>query len=402
MLICHVGKAASSSQSRGTCNGRPDTNTPQNTAVTVMMVIISTTSIEKPPVVIVSMVRMTYAPTTDTVRNQSAQDPLCIEHALHGCRSPYRFASTESRARRLARRARIRYRGVDMKSDAIEHADVVVIGAGVIGASVAYHLARRGVDSILVVDKESAPGRGSTGRATGGYRAQFSTEINIRLSLLARDALRRFSEETGVDPGYKPVGYLWLATTPEEFEDLVQANALQKKVGLEEATLLDAQAVYQKNPFVRPKGVVGGAFCQTDGFIQPMEILRGYVEAAKRLGVRFAYKTNVIGLGCTDEYDEVHAVHTENGLFITTHAVVNACGAWASSIANVACVDLPVVPLRRQVALTKPCTRLPDDMPLTIFMNDGFHLRVRDGRVMLLWPTPDTTVAYYSDELDPE
>lgn len=287
-----------------------------------------------------------------------------------------------------------------IKSASIERADVVIVGAGVIGASVAYHLARRGVGSIWVLDKESAPGHGSTGRATGGYRAQYSTEINVRLSLLARDALRRFAHETGIDPGYRPVGYLWMATSPEEFDDLVQANAVQKNGGLEEATLLNPRAVYEKNPFVRQNGVIGGAFCQTDGFIRPLEILRGYVEAAQRLGVRFAMNSCVSGIERTGD-GRIRAVLTEQGLTIETYAVVDAGGAWARGIAKFAGVDLPVVPLRRQVALTEPCTRLPDDMPLTIFMNDGFHLRVREGRVMLLWPTPGTPDDPYNTEVDP-
>lgn len=268
-----------------------------------------------------------------------------------------------------------------------QHADVVIVGAGIIGASVAYHLALRGGVSIVVLEKESALGRGSTGRATGGYRAQYSTEINVRLSLLARDALRRFSAETGVDPGYRPCGYLWIAKSSDEFEDLTRAHALQQRLGLHEAELLDAAAVLRKNPFVAPNDIVGGAFCQTDGFLRPLELLRGYVESAKRRGVTFLCDAEVTSVGKTSS-GRIHTVHARNGLSIKTDAVVDAAGAWARSVANLAGVDLPVVPLRRQVALTEPCNRLPDDMPMTIFMENGFHLRVRDGRVMLLWPTP--------------
>ncbi len=235
-----------------------------------------------------------------------------------------------------------------------ERADVVIVGAGVIGASVAYHLAKRAAGSILVIEKESALGRGSTGRATGGYRAQYSTEINVQLSLLAREALRHFSDETGIDPGYRPVGYLWIATSAEEFADLVRANAIQHKAGLHEATLLNAHDVYAKNPFVRQDGIVGGSFCQTDGFIRPLDILRGYVEAAQQNGVRFVFDTDVTGFEKADN-GRIHTVFTNHGQAIETHAVVDAGGAWAQGIAKLAGVDLPVVPLRRQVALTEPC-----------------------------------------------
>jgi sarcosine oxidase, subunit beta len=287
-----------------------------------------------------------------------------------------------------------------LERPSVEHADVVIVGAGVIGASVAYHLALKQVGSILVVDRETSPGLGSTGRATGGYRAQYGTEINVRLSLIAREALRRFSEETGVDPGYRPVGYLWIATTPDEFDDLARANAVQKSAGLDEAALLDPSTVYEKNPFLQRERIVGGAFCQTDGFIRPLDILHGYLDAAKRLGVRFVSQTNVTGFERSSN-GRIQSVLTREGDHIKTNAVVDAAGAWAGSIARLAGFDLPVVPLRRQVALTEPCNRLPDDMPLTIFMRDGFHLRVRDGRVMLLWPTPGRADDPFCTDVDP-
>lgn len=275
-----------------------------------------------------------------------------------------------------------------------KHADVVIVGAGIIGASVAYHLALRGARSVIVLEKDSSFGQGSTGRATGGYRAQYSTEVNIRLSLLAREALRRFAEETGVDPGYRPCGYLWIAQSADEFEDLTRAYALQQRLGLHEATLLDPRGVLQLNPFANPNNIVGGAFCQTDGFIRPLDMLRGYIAAAKQRGVSFVLDAEVIAIEKTAA-GLLHTVHTRNGLSIETHAVVDAGGAWAQSIAKLADVALPVVPLRRQVALTEPCDRLPSDMPMTIFMHDGFHLRVRDERVMLLWPTPGNADAPY-------
>ena len=284
-------------------------------------------------------------------------------------------------------------------SSAIERADVVIVGAGVIGASVAYHLAKRGAGSIWVVEKESTPGRGSTGRATGGYRAQYSSDINVRLSLLARDALRRFSNETGVDPGYRPVGYLWIASTADEYDDLLRAQTIQRNAGLEETRIFDAQQALEKNPFVHPAGIVGGAFCQTDGFIRPLDILRGYVEAAQRLGVRFLFDTTISSFERTSA-GNIRSVRTNQGLTIETHAVVDAGGAWAQSIAQLAGIHLPVIPLRRQVALTEPCSLLPDDMPLTIFMSDGFHLRVRDGRVMLLRPTPGHSQDPYNTDVE--
>lgn len=286
------------------------------------------------------------------------------------------------------------------RTAAREQFDIVIVGGGIIGASVAYHLAKRGIFSILVLERESTLGRGSTGRATGGYRAQYSTEINIQLSLLARESLRRFAEDTGIDSGYWPVGYLWIATNPDEYADLVAAHALQQKNGLREAMLLDAQQVVEKNPFVQTNGIVGGAFCQTDGFVKPLNILRGYAEAAQRNGVVFRHDSRVTSLERGSD-GRIQTVFTDNGLAVETKAVVDACGAWAQSIAKMANVDLPVEPLRRQVALTERCDRLPADMPLTIFMKDGFHLRVREDRILLLRPTSDEAADPHGTDVDP-
>ncbi|HEU0016203.1 MAG TPA: FAD-dependent oxidoreductase [Longimicrobium sp.] len=261
-------------------------------------------------------------------------------------------------------------------------AEVVVVGGGVIGASVAYHLARLGCRDVLVLERAARPGEGSTGRATGGFRAQFGSDVNVRLSLLSRDELRRFAEETGVDPGYQPVGYLWIAREPAELEVLRQAQAVQHAAGLHEARMVSPDEVRTINPAVRAE-TVGGAFCPTDGYIRPLEILRGYTEAARRLGVRFAYDTPCLGFDVAG--DAIRAVRTPGG-DVACGGVVNAAGAWAARVAEHAGVPLPVRPLRRQVALTRPTAALPADMPMTIFCDDGFHLRVRDGRVLLLWP----------------
>lgn len=236
------------------------------------------------------------------------------------------------------------------------NADIVILGAGVVGSSIAYHLARRGCD-VLVVDRAADFGAGSTSRATGGYRAQFDSETNVRLSLLSREKLRTFEDETGVDPGYAPHGYLFLACNDEELIALREAQTVQHACGLHEARMIDAREARALNPRIGDASVIGGAFCPTDGFIRPMNILRGYAEAAQRLGVRFAFNTT------RDDVDG--------------RIFVNAMGAWCGA---------PVVPVRRNVAATIPTDVLPESMPMTIWAGDWYHLRVRDGRVLLLWP----------------
>ena len=266
----------------------------------------------------------------------------------------------------------------------MKYAEVVIIGAGVVGASVAHHLAARGCREVVVLDGGAGPGAGSTGRATGGFRAQFATAVNVGLSLLSREKLLRFEEETGVDPGFRQRGYLFLARSQSELEALLAAQAVQHACGVREARRVGPEEIKELNPAVLADGLVGGVYCPTDGFLRPLEILRGYAETAARRGVRVEWGAGVVGFRKGGR-GEIVSVLTKREEFAAAH-VVNAAGAWAAGVAGRAGVELPVRPLRRQVAVTEPCDLLPEEMPMTIFVEDGFHLRVRDGRVLLLWP----------------
>ena len=247
---------------------------------------------------------------------------------------------------------------------------IVIAGAGVIGCSIAWHLAMRGCRDVLVVDRFSDLGGGSTSKATGGFRTQFGTAVNVRLSLLSREKLQRFREEVGVDPGYEPRGYLFLASSEHSLRELHTAREVQRACGFDETQLLNRDEALALNPHVADSAVIGGSFCASDGFIRPMEILRGYAAGARRLGVRFEWETDVRPADPGVTY-------------------VNAGGAWAAEFCEV-----PVIPLRRRVACTIPTEVLPATMPMTIWADDGFHLRVRDDRVLLLWPDtpPDDEV----------
>jgi sarcosine oxidase subunit beta len=282
----------------------------------------------------------------------------------------------------------------------METAEVVIIGGGVIGASVAYHLAARGVGDVLVLERGAGLGAGSTGRATGGFRAQFGTRVNIRLSLLSREKLLRFEEETGVDPGFRQAGYLFVASREEELRELVSAQTVQHECGLSEACEVDRGEVARLNPALSLEDAAGGVYCPTDGFIRPLEILRGYTEAAARLGARFRYGVAVEGVGAC-EGGEVGTLLTTEGE-VSAGAFVNAAGAWAGKVARMFGAEVPVKPLRRQVAVTRPFNLLPDEMPMTIFAADGFHLRVRDGRVLLLWPDEARTEDSFDTSVDEE
>ncbi|MFL6195134.1 MAG: NAD(P)/FAD-dependent oxidoreductase [Thermoanaerobaculia bacterium] len=277
--------------------------------------------------------------------------------------------------------------------------EVLIVGAGVMGASVAWHLASRGCKDVLVIDRSPGPGQGSTGRATGGYRAQFSTEVNIRLSLLSREKLLRFPEEVGVDSGYRPYGYLFLAKDEEQLAKLRSVQPLQRGLGVPVEEIGPEEA-RRLNPAVLLDGVAGGSFCAIDGFIRPLNILNGYLEGARRGGARFEWGVEVTGFSVAKSLPgRIVQVETTAGPIAARH-VVNAAGAWAGALGGLAGADLPVSPLRRQVASTVPTDALPEEMPMTIFLEDGFHLRVRDGRVLLLWPQPPTTADPFDASFD--
>lgn len=292
-------------------------------------------------------------------------------------------------------------------------AAIAIVGGGVVGASVAYHLAARGVRDILILERGAHPGEGSTGVATGGYRASFATPIDVRLSLLARESLRRFRDETGVDPEYVPIGYLWLAAHEKEMRALREALAVQHAEGLPETALVDPGEIARLNPWVRAAeggdaGFVGGLFCPTDGVLRPMKILEGYLSAAARAGVTIEYGVQVTGVvregddaaqGETDRSGRIVRLETTQGP-LEVGSVVNAAGAWAGSLAALAGIVLPVTPLRRQVAVTEPFAAIPESMPLTIYAADGFHFRLCDGRVLLLWPDSPLGRAERADPFD--
>jgi sarcosine oxidase subunit beta len=195
----------------------------------------------------------------------------------------------------------------------------------------------------------------------------------------------------GADPGFLPAGYLLLARTREGLAALGDVVTFAARAGVDGVHLVDRAGVRALNAAVDTDGVAGGAFSARDGFIRPLAILRGYLAAAERLGVE-------VRLGAGDVAPEVSngrvvgVVRLEPDGASTRLAgatrVVVACGAWSGALAQRCGLEVPVVPERRQVAITEPFDELPAAMPMTIDLEDGFHLRVRDGRVLLLWPSP--------------
>jgi sarcosine oxidase, subunit beta len=278
-------------------------------------------------------------------------------------------------------------------------ADVVIIGGGIVGASVAFHLAERGCTDVLVVEREAEQGLGSTGKATGGVRAQFATAINIRMSRYSIEFFTRFEEATGYACGYEPAGYLFVATSEAQFDYLKQTRAKQLAEGLTNVELVDASEIARRVPCLRTDDVAGGSFCQTDGFIAPLKVLGGFTQRATERGVRVWTETEVTGIEI--EGGRIKQVQTTRGR-ISTRAVVNASGAWAAETARLAGVEIPVVPLRRQLVSVKPAAPVPEGLPMVIDMSNGFHFRpeareLASPGVLLAWPDEAETTGFKTD-----
>lgn len=242
-------------------------------------------------------------------------------------------------------------------------ADVVVIGGGCMGASTAYYLAERGVGKVLLLEREKFLGMGSTGRNAGGVRYQFSTEVNVRLSLYSLDIISRFQELFGISAEYRPLGYLFLLSTPAEVATFKAEVAMQHRVGAPWVRYLEPAEIAALVPLVNLEGVIGGTWCPRDGLADPNSITQGFAQAARRHGAQIETETTVTGIRTGG--GRVTGVLTNQGE-VATNRVVNCAGPWAAEIGKMAGLDIPIVPLRRQFFVTDALPQIPRDHVFTI------------------------------------
>ena len=260
----------------------------------------------------------------------------------------------------------------------MERADVVIVGGGVIGASIAYHLASKGVRDVVVLERDRL-GSGSTSRNAGGIRLQFSTEINARLSQRSLPRLERFGDEMGIDPGFEQVGYLFLITNDRDAASFERSLQLWSRLGIP-ARQLDQAQVHALFPEIRIDDVRFATYCEKDGYLDPTSLLNGYVARAREKGVRFREGEALTAID--RENGRVSAVRTASAT-ITTPTLVNAAGPWAGEVGKLAGLDLPITPLRRQIFVTDPIAGLDRDFPLTVEMATGFYFHRESGGVLM-------------------
>jgi len=264
-------------------------------------------------------------------------------------------------------------------------AGAIVIGGGAMGVSTAYHLAASGVEDVLLLEREAAFGLGSTGRCAGGFRHQFSSEVNVRLSLESVRMIRSFSEDHGLPLDVHVDGYLFLVRDQASWVDYQAAAEMQRALGAR-VELLDAQACAELIPGLVVDGVVGATFGPDDGIADPSGLTNGYAIAARRAGATLRLGRPVSAIRTSPDGSRVVGVETADGP-IDAPIVVLAAGVWAPALAATAGFDLPVTPEPRQPVVTAPFPGRPDRRTLVIDTSNMFFFH-REGDGLLMSITP--------------
>jgi len=249
-----------------------------------------------------------------------------------------------------------------------DSADAVVVGGGVVGCSIAYHLARRGA-KVVVVERD-ALGSQSTGRCAGGVRRQFSASANVVMQQLSMQLLAGLEAETGVDPEFRHIGYLFVLTSEGQVEDFHRLLPMWHETGVSDARWLEPHEVLELAPLVQGEDILGGTFCPSDGIASPHAVTLAYSGAARRLGVRLLEGVAVDGI--VREGGRVQTVTTTAGE-ISTSAVFNCAGAWAAEIGAMAGIEVPVQPYPRNIFVTDPMPEVSRSHPMTIDFATSFY-----------------------------
>ena len=261
--------------------------------------------------------------------------------------------------------------------------DVLIIGGGVIGCSIAYHLTKRGCRNVVVVERNTI-GSGSTAKAAGGFRQQFSYETNVRLAMYSINFFEHFHERLELPPDaegvdFHQIGYLFLLSTPEAFATFERSAALQQRLGLP-VEVLTPEQVGSRWPWLSVHDLVGATYCPTDGYGRPHNVMQAFATQAQRLGASFVEGAEVSAI--TRKAARIMTVETNQGSF-SPGSVIICAGPWSGELGRLAGVEIPVQPLRRMCFVTDPFDAIPQDAPMTIEMPNTFHFRPEGAGFML-------------------
>jgi len=276
-------------------------------------------------------------------------------------------------------------------------AEIIIIGGGVMGASTAYHLASRGQQNIILLEKEDFFGMGATGRCAGGVRYQFGTEVNIRLSLLSLPMLERFKDEIGQSIDYRKTGYLFLLTNQDEVRIFKHNVDLQNTLGAQ-TEWLSGEEIRYRLPIMRLDDVLAGSFNPSDGLVDPNSVVMGYIGAAQRLGVKALTSTPVIDIQV--QSGKVMGVETSDQT-ISAPIVVDATGPWSGQTGQMAGLQVPVTPIRRQWLTTTAIPALPPDFPFIIDFSKSLYFHPEGPGLLTGMSNPNESPGY-DQNIDPK
>lgn len=269
-------------------------------------------------------------------------------------------------------------------------ADIVIVGGGIVGCSAAYHLAVSGAGRVLLLERADAVGTGSTGRCAGGFRFQFSSEVNIRLSQASVPMILRFSEEHGLPLDVWQDGYLFLVREEERWQEYVASAELQRGLGVD-ARLLAPEQAAEIAPGISLDSMIGATFCPEDGIADPAGLTQGYVTLARRAGAEMSLGEDVLDV--LVDHGRVTGVRTASGE-VAAPVVVNAAGPWAGALASTAGVSLPLTPIPRNVVTTGPFPGVPERRTLVIDAATSFYLHREADGVLMGMGSPDEGASF--------
>ncbi len=275
--------------------------------------------------------------------------------------------------------------------------DIVIIGGGVMGASAAYHLALLGQKNILLLEKEDFYGQGATGRCAGGVRYQFATDVNIRLSIESLPMLERFEEETGQAIDFRKCGYLFLLTRPEDVRVFENNVRLQHSLGVQ-TDWVGGDDIRRWLPMMNLEDVLAGTYNPQDGLVDPNGVVMGYISAAQRRGINTQTGAEVLGIRV--EKGKVTGVETNLG-HVATGVVLNAAGPWAGLVGQMAGVEIPITPLRRQMLTTTPLAEIPEAFPFVIDFAQSLYFH-REGLGLLTGMSNPAEIPGFDQSIDQE
>jgi sarcosine oxidase subunit beta len=264
-------------------------------------------------------------------------------------------------------------------------ADVVIVGGGVMGASTAYHLAARGCKDVVLLEKAEFFGAGATGQNAGGIRHQFSTSVNIELSKCSIAMIERFPEEMGQAVDLHFCGYLFMLDNERDMAAFRRNVELQHQHGIE-TQILNVDDMARLAPQINLAGIIGGTFYQRDGLADPSSVLLGYVKHARRLGAMLL--TEMPATAIHIESGCVRGVSTPAGR-IDTPVVVIAAGPWSGEVGKLAGINLPVQPIRRQIATTNPIAGITRAFPFVIDFARALYFHYEGGGILTGMSNPN-------------